>query len=68
MQITKRPAENFDTEFVRHVHHLAYRDVVIRQYGAWDEKVQDEFFAKRVRENCHSHSDGMEKRLTPRIQ
>ena len=44
-KITKRPAEATDAEFARSVHYRAYRDVVIRQYGTWDEKAQDDFFA-----------------------
>ena len=44
-KITKRRAEATDAEFARSVHHRAYRDVVIRQYGMWDEKAQDDFFA-----------------------
>lgn len=43
-KITKRLAEEADKEFVRSVHHRAYRDVVMRQYGAWDEKAQNNFF------------------------
>ena len=34
-----------DTELARAVHHRAYRDVSVRQFGPWDEKAQDEFFA-----------------------
>lgn len=45
MEITKRPALEADTDFARSVHHLAYRDVSERQYGPWDERAQDEFFA-----------------------
>lgn len=45
MHITKRPASATDTEFARSVHHRAYRDVSVRQFGPWDEKAQDEFFA-----------------------
>jgi ribosomal protein S18 acetylase RimI-like enzyme len=33
-------------EFARAVHHQAYRDVVEQQYGRWDEKEQDNFFAE----------------------
>ena len=45
MHIAKRPALATDTEFARSVHHRAYRDVSVRQFGPWDEKAQDEFFA-----------------------
>ena len=44
MEITKRPAVEDDTDFARSVHHQAYRDVVVRQFGTWNEKSQDEFF------------------------
>jgi len=45
MRITKRLASAGDTDFARSVHHRAYREVSERQYGPWDEKAQDEFFA-----------------------
>lgn len=45
MHITKRPASATDTEFARSVHHRAYRGVSVRQFGPWDERAQDEFFA-----------------------
>ena len=44
MTVTTRPATAADTAFARTVHHAAYRDVVIRQFGPWDEAVQDRFF------------------------
>jgi ribosomal protein S18 acetylase RimI-like enzyme len=31
-------------DFARTVHHLAYRHVVTRQFGLWDETLQDRFF------------------------
>lgn len=39
-----RPATNEDTEFARIAHHEAYRDVIERQFGSFDETAQDEFF------------------------
>ena len=42
---TRRPATDADTDFARNAHHAAYRDVVVRQFGAWDEAQQDDFFA-----------------------
>ncbi len=45
MHITKRPAVASDTELARSVHHRAYHEVVVRQYGLWDEEAQDELFA-----------------------
>ena len=44
MNITKRPGHDTDTAFARSVHHQAYRDVIVRQYGVWEEEAQDEFF------------------------
>jgi ribosomal protein S18 acetylase RimI-like enzyme len=42
--LTRRPATVRDKEFARCVHHLAYRDVVERQFGGWDENEQDAYF------------------------
>ncbi len=33
-----------DFEFGKTVHHSAYREVVSRQFGSWDELIQDGFF------------------------
>jgi ribosomal protein S18 acetylase RimI-like enzyme len=44
MNITTRPATTSDKPLARRLHHLAYRDVVERQFGEWDELVQDGFF------------------------
>jgi len=45
MNISRRPAAIDDTDFARSVHHRAYRDVIERQYGPWDESTQDKLFA-----------------------
>ena len=45
MNISRRPAAIDDTDFARSVHHRAYRDVIERQYGPWDESTQDTLFA-----------------------
>lgn len=42
--LTRRLASPGDYAFVRQVHHLAYREVVERQFGEWDEQQQDGFF------------------------
>jgi ribosomal protein S18 acetylase RimI-like enzyme len=42
--ITKRIATAADTEFVRELHRRAYHDVVVRQFGSWDDKIQEIFF------------------------
>jgi ribosomal protein S18 acetylase RimI-like enzyme len=44
MDVTTRPALASDTDFARQVHHEAYREVVERQYGPWDEERQDRYF------------------------
>jgi len=44
MIVTKRQASEADREFVRAVHHRAYRDIIERQYGPWHEDEQDRFF------------------------
>lgn len=43
---TRRCTEG-DRELVRRIHHAAYRDVVTRQFGPWDEARQDRFFADK---------------------
>ncbi|MBV8719950.1 MAG: GNAT family N-acetyltransferase [Chloroflexi bacterium] len=40
MRLERRPTRNF----ARRVHHEAYRDVVERQFGAWDLAAQDAYF------------------------
>lgn len=44
MTITTRPATDADTHFARNVHHGAYREIVIRQFGPWREQEQDQRF------------------------
>ena len=41
---TRRAATVTDRAFACRTHHLAYRDVVERQFGAWVEEQQDGFF------------------------
>ena len=47
MLLERRPATASDTEFARMSHHEAYRDVVSRQFGAWDEALQDRLFEEK---------------------
>jgi ribosomal protein S18 acetylase RimI-like enzyme len=42
--ISLRSATKSDAEFARVLHHRALRDVVVRQFGPWDEELQDGFF------------------------
>lgn len=44
MNVQTRAATDDDANFARSVHHAAYRDVVERQFGPWDEAEQDTFF------------------------
>jgi ribosomal protein S18 acetylase RimI-like enzyme len=43
-RISLRPATATDTHVARVIHHRAVRDVVMRQFGTWDEAAQDRFF------------------------
>lgn len=47
MILGRRTATSSDTEFARTTHHAAYRDVVSRQFGAWDEALQDRLFEEQ---------------------
>ena len=47
MKITLRKATAEDEEFVLTTHHLAYRDVVVAQFGEWDEQRQDNYFYQK---------------------
>ena len=43
--IADRPATlEGDFELGREIHHESYRDVVVRQFGVWDQEKQDKFF------------------------
>lgn len=42
--VTRRPATARDAAFARDLHRAAYKDVVTRQFGAWDEERQHAFF------------------------
>lgn len=44
VMVSQRPATIDDTVFARSSHHRAYRDVIERQYGPWDEATQDRLF------------------------
>lgn len=48
-----RPAEASDRPVAREIHHRAFREVVERQFGAWDESQQDEFFDGEWRRHPH---------------
>jgi len=42
--IARRVATNADRAFARRAHHLAFRELVERQFGAWIEEQQGQFF------------------------
>ena len=46
MRPSNRPATPADTGFARRAHHAAYHDVVVCQFGSWDQALQDELFDK----------------------
>jgi GNAT superfamily N-acetyltransferase len=39
-----------DRPFLRALHHAAYRDVIVRQFGSWDEQAQDAWFEQSLAE------------------
>jgi ribosomal protein S18 acetylase RimI-like enzyme len=39
-----------DRAFLRDLHHRAYREVVTRQFGSWDETAQDAWFEQTLTE------------------
>lgn len=47
------PASAADEPFARRLNHAAYRDVVIAQFGAWDEADQDARFAEKWSEGSY---------------
>lgn len=46
LRITRRQATPEDQEFARTVHHAAYRQAVMEQFGEWNQAEQDGFFAR----------------------
>jgi len=47
IDIQKRPAVPSDEAFMRKLHKAAYHDVVVRQFGCWDDEVQYSFFTEK---------------------
>lgn len=54
MHIATRPATEDDIAFARETHHRAYHDVVVRQFGQWEEAVQDRFFDQSWASTAHA--------------
>ena len=46
MNINLRFVTPDDKEFCRQAHYLAYHDVIVRQFGQWNQLLQDSFFEK----------------------
>ena len=44
MEIARRRAIDADREQLRLIHHAAYRDLIERQFGAWDEERANRYF------------------------
>ncbi|MFA6502819.1 MAG: GNAT family N-acetyltransferase [Candidatus Paceibacterota bacterium] len=53
IRFTKRKATEADREFVRRTHHAAYYGVVMRQFGSFDEKAQNGYFADSWKPEHH---------------
>jgi len=49
-RIGRRAVAATDHAFVHRVHDEAYRDLIVRQFGAWDQALEDTYF-----ENIWSH-------------
>jgi len=47
MEISRRAATPGDENLARRLHESGYRDVVIRQFGAWDQERQECFFDEK---------------------
>lgn len=45
MTLTLRLATEADIDTARTAHHAGYRDTITKQFGAWDEALQDQLFA-----------------------
>jgi ribosomal protein S18 acetylase RimI-like enzyme len=44
--ISKRTATESDTDFVHQTECISYKDVVVRQFGSWDDEKHNELFNK----------------------
>jgi ribosomal protein S18 acetylase RimI-like enzyme len=53
VRLQRRLASPTDTQFGRNVHHQAYRDVVERQFGAWNVAAQEAYFRDGWRAAAH---------------
>lgn len=53
LELNRRLAQESDTEFARQAHHRAYHDVVVKQFGEWNEEAQDKFFESAWKGSRH---------------
>lgn len=53
VEVKRRPAEVSDRVVARAIHHRAFRAVVERQFGRWDDAQQDGFFDAEWRRHPH---------------
>ena len=51
--LSLKAATEKNVDFCRRVHHEAYRDVVVRQFGSWDESLQGKFFLHAWNPSTH---------------
>ena len=47
INIRKRQATLLDEQFMRALHKAAYHDVVVRQFGSWDDQLQYSLFTQK---------------------
>ena len=54
MEIIKRQSTDRDKEFIYELNRIVYRDLVIKQFGKWDEEGQRNYFEEKwERGNYH---------------
>lgn len=46
MSLQLRPASSSDYDYAKGIHHTAYKEMVLEQFGKWEEPVQDRYFEK----------------------
>ncbi|WP_419661039.1 putative GCN5-related N-acetyltransferase [Desulfosarcina variabilis str. Montpellier] len=51
--ISIKPSTTENNDFIRKTHHLAYREMVQRQFGKWDQPQQEEFVNHDLLEDDH---------------
>lgn len=51
MSLTTRRASAADRDFLLNLHHAAYHDVVVAQFGAWNESDQAKRFAEKWKQS-----------------